>query len=92
MKKQLKSTIFVYFNNNFYYYLSSALSWNITNRIVVIPYDVSGQPIGPTFKDQEVHNSKYLNYFVAEAWKHAYFFVFIVHLLRLVSNLYILPV
>jgi len=35
--------------------MSSVLSCDITQRIVAIPYDVSGQPIGITFKDQEVH-------------------------------------
>jgi len=43
------------FNNNFYdYLLPSVFSWDITQRIVAIPYEVSGQPIGPTFKGQEV--------------------------------------
>jgi hypothetical protein len=43
------------FNNNFYYYLmSSVLSWDTMQRIVAIPYDVSGQPIGSIFKGQEV--------------------------------------
>jgi hypothetical protein len=31
-------------------HLRSALFWDITQLIVVIPYYVSGQPIGPTFK------------------------------------------
>ena len=34
--------------------MSSVSSWAITQRIVAFPYDVSGQPIGPTFKCQEV--------------------------------------
>jgi hypothetical protein len=29
----------------------TALFWVITQRVVVIAYDVSGQPIGPTFKN-----------------------------------------
>jgi hypothetical protein len=48
------------FNNNFYYYLMSfVFSCDVTQRIVAIPYDVSGQPIGPTFNGQEVQEEAY---------------------------------
>ena len=33
--------------------LRSALFWDITQRIVVIPYDVLVQPVGPIFVGQE---------------------------------------
>jgi hypothetical protein len=34
-------------------YMKSALFWDVTQREVVIPCDVSGQPIDPIFKDQD---------------------------------------
>jgi len=33
--------------------LITALFWVIMQRVVVIPYDVSEEPIGPDFKGQE---------------------------------------
>jgi hypothetical protein len=35
-------------------FMRSARYWDVTQRRVVIHSDVSGQPIGPIFKDQEV--------------------------------------
>ena len=35
-----------------------AFFWDITQRRVVIFTDVSGQPIGPIFKDQEIQEEK----------------------------------
>ena len=37
-----------------HYDLRSALFWDITQRIVAVTSDVSGQKIGPFFKDQAV--------------------------------------
>jgi len=34
-------------------YLRIAPYWAVTQRVVVIPSDVSGQPIGPIFKGKE---------------------------------------
>jgi len=33
--------------------MKTALFWVITQRLVVIPHDVSGQPVGHSFKGQE---------------------------------------
>ena len=34
--------------------MRSALYWDVMRCMVVIPYDVSGQPISPIFKSQEI--------------------------------------
>jgi hypothetical protein len=40
--------------------MRSAPLWEITQRAVVIPYRLSGQPIGPTLKGQEIQVEKFL--------------------------------
>ena len=34
--------------------MRSAFFWDITQRLVIIPYRLLGQQIGATFKDQEI--------------------------------------
>ena len=42
-------------------YMRSVLFWDTTQRGVIITYDVSGQPTGPIFKDQEAQEEVHLD-------------------------------